>query len=349
MMLLSEIAGHVNGQLIGEATFEVHALKSLKTATEDSLTYCVCASGEAAPDTHAGAILVGPENADRFSINRVVVEDPYLAYARVSQLFRDPLTTCQGTASSAVVAENANVGECSTVGPCSVVGEGVQLGRCVTLGSGVSIGRNAIIGDYTVIEDNAVISSGCDIGKYCWISPGAVIGSNGFGYAPDGARWEKIEQLGRVIIGDHVDVGANSTIDRGALDDTVIANGVKIDNLVQVAHNVVIGEDTAIAGCAGIAGSTHIGRRCRIGGRASILGHLQIADDVTIMANSLVTGSIREQGEYGSMIPVQPVKIWRKNLAWLRKLDRVLGKLTHLKEVSDLRMTSPENQPDPKH
>ncbi len=349
MLLLSEIAAHVDGRLVGRGDFEVHALMSLGTATGDALTFCVHAPGRTVLDTQAGAILVSPELAERFSINRIITNDPYLAYAKASQLFRNPPVACSGMASSAVVSGDAQVGEHFAAGAGSVIGSGVRIGCCVTLGNHVSVGQDATIGDHTVIGDHVTVNRDCEIGRNCLISPGAVIGSSGFGYAPDGTRWERIEQLGRVIIRNHVDIGANTTIDRGALEDTVIADGVKIDNLVQVAHNVVIGENTAIAGCAGIAGSTRIGRRCRIGGRASILGHLEIADDVTIMANSLVTGSIREKGEYGSMIPVQPAKVWRKNLAWLRKLDRVIGKLVYWKGTAALQTLSSDNESDPKH
>ena len=348
MMLLSEIAAHVDGQLVGEGDFEVHALMSLGTATRDALTFCVHVPGRTAPDTQAGAILVSPELADRFSINRVITGDPYLAYAKVSQLFHPP-AACSGMAPGAVVSGDAQVGEQFSIGAGSVIGDGARIGCCVTLGSHVSVGQNVTIGDHTVIEDHVVVNHDCEIGRNCLISPGAVIGSSGFGYALDGTRWERIEQLGRVIIGNRVDIGANTTVDRGALEDTVIADGVKIDNLVQVAHNVVVGEDTAIAGCAGIAGSTRIGRRCRIGGRASILGHLQIADDVTIMANSLVTGSIRKKGEYGSMIPVQPVRIWRKNLARLRRLDRVISKLVDRRGAAVPGTLSKDNKPGSKH
>ena len=184
----------------------------------------------------------------------------------------------------------------------------------------------------TIIEDNVVICSGTRIGENCFLSPGVVLGASGFGYASDGPRWQKIEQLGIVVIGNNVDIGANTTIDRGALDNTVIGDGVKLDNQIQIAHNVTIGEHTIIAGCVGIAGSAKIGKRCKLGGRVAVLGHLELADDVTIMANSMVISSIKESGEYASAIGVQPIKKWLKTAALIRSLDKLTEKVKTLKK-----------------
>lgn len=321
MVSLHRIAKIVDGEVHGDGSFEVHSLMSFDRAGSNALTFCVDANKNHSGQTQAGAILVSPRNAELFSVNRIVVEDPYLAYARVSGLFKRSGSSAV-IASSARVPDTASIGERVSIGEYSVLGSGCSIGDDVVIGSGVQIGDDVSVGDGCIVEHNTVILDRSQLGKRCFVSPGVVIGSSGFGYAPAGERWQRIEQLGRVLIGDDVDIGANTTIDRGALDDTVIANGVKLDNLIQVAHNVQIGEHTAIAGCSGIAGSTVIGKRCKIGGRAAILGHLSITDDVTLLVNSLVTSSILEPGEYASMVPVQPSGQWRKNLAILRRLER---------------------------
>ncbi len=321
MVSLHRIAKIVDGEIHGDGSFEVHSLMSLDRARSDSLTFCVDSKTNHGGSTDAGAVLVSPRNAELFSINRIVVEDPYLAYAKVSGLFKSPGQPAV-IAPSARVSDTASMGERVSIGEFSVIGNGCTIGDDVIIGSGVHIGDSASVGAGTVVEHNTVIMDRCHLGMRCFVSPGVVIGSSGFGYAPAGESWQRIEQLGSVLIGDDVDIGANTTIDRGALDNTVIENGVKLDNLIQVAHNVRIGEHTAIAGCSGIAGSTVIGKRCKIGGRAAILGHLSICDDVTLLVNSLVTSSITSPGEYASMIPVQPSGQWRKNLAILRRLGR---------------------------
>ena len=327
MVSLHRIAKIVDGEVQGDGSFEVNSLMSLEQAGSDSLTFFVDKKDHNASDTRAGAVLVSPRSAGLFSTHRIIVEDPYLAYAKASGLFSHDVPGAVISA-YARVAETAILGSGVSIGEFSTIGDRSKISDSVFIGSGVRIGGDVSIGSGSVIEDNSVIMSHSQIGMRCFISAGAVIGSSGFGYAPVDGGWQKIEQLGRVVIGDDVDIGANTTIDRGALDDTVIENGVKLDNLIQVAHNVRIGENTAIAGCSGIAGSTIIGRRCKIGGRAAILGHLTIADDVTLLVNSMVTSSITAAGEYASMIPVQPAKQWRKNVAIIRRLDRLSRKIT---------------------
>ena len=324
MIPLTAIVETVGGHLDGDPSFTVHSLMSLEKADCNALTFFVGQGDAGVPDTDAGAILLSPRYASQFTINKIIVENPYLAYAKVSQLFSNVYMHQTGVSADARISQSAVIGADPCIGPFSVIGSQAVLGNSVIIGSGVHIGCDVHIGDGTVIEDRVVVASRCVIGRQCCISAGAVIGSSGFGYAQDGPRWEKIEQLGRVVMGNRVDVGANTTIDRGALDNTVIGDGVKMDNLIQIAHNVQVGEDTAIAGCVGVAGSTRIGKRCKIGGRVAILGHLEISDEVTVLANSTVTRSIQKKGEYASMVPVQPARLWRKNLAVLRKLDRLI-------------------------
>ena len=200
------------------------------------------------------------------------------------------------------------------------------------VGPGCVIGDHAALGDRTRLVARVVINDHCVVAGDCLFHPGAVIGSDGFGYARDGDKWAKVPQLGRVVIGHHVEVGANTSIDRGALKDTVIADGVKLDNQIQIAHNVRIGENTAIAACVGIAGSTVIGKRCTIGGQAGIIGHLDIVDDVHITAGSLVTNSIDIPGVYSASLKAEPVEKWRRNAARLHHLDEMAKRLNKLEE-----------------
>lgn len=330
MVSLSRIAEVSHGDVQGNPDQEITQIQSLESATVDSIAFCV----DPLRDPRflackAGAMILASKHADLFDGNKVLVDDPYLAYARISHLFKpDPKVSSDLYHLTAVIDDSVSFGSRVSVGALSTFDANSKVGDGVWVGKGVHIGENVTLGVNTVIHDGVVIGANSVIGNECTISAGAVIGSSGFGYAPDGVRWQKIEQLGAVSVGDWVDIGANTTIDRGAIGNTVIESGVKIDNLVQIAHNVHIGEGTIIAGCVGIAGSAKIGKRCKIAGKAAILGHLEIVDDVTILVNSLVTNSILESGEYGSMIPVQPIRRWRKNVSILHRLDKLNKKLS---------------------
>ncbi len=326
MIKLSRIAEVANGSVLGDPEYKVDSIRSLEEATARAITFF----SDPKLKRHlsactAGAVLISPQHAELFSGNRVVVADPYLAYARISGLFK-PVRSCGGPAMAAEawVADTACVDDSVVIGQFSTIDERVKLARGVVIGHSVHIGAGVVIGQDSVIEDQVVIQAGCRLGKRCHISSGVVIGASGFGYAQSADRWEKIEQLGSVRIGDDVDIGANTTIDRGALGHTILENGVKLDNQIQIAHNVCVGENTIMAGCSAVAGSVRIGRRCKIGGRVSILGHLEIVDDVTVMANSLIAKSVCNAGEYASMITAQPVRQWRKNLAIIRQLDKLM-------------------------
>ncbi|MCY4149175.1 MAG: UDP-3-O-(3-hydroxymyristoyl)glucosamine N-acyltransferase [Gammaproteobacteria bacterium] len=323
MITLSTIAQEVGGKLAGDPDFAVDSLNGMHAATSRSLTFYTGGSRQENPTTEAGAIILKSEHVELFPTNRIIVEDPYLAYAWASRLFVKDEDRNQGISPQAVVSRTATIADDASIGPFSVIGDQAVIQYGVKIGSGVCVGDAVLIRPRTVIEDRVVITGSATIGRDCVISSGAVIGSSGFGYARNGRHWQRIEQLGGVEIGDHVDVGANTTIDRGSLENTVIEDGVKLDNQIQIAHNVRIGKNTAIAGCVGIAGSARIGANCRIGGRAAILGHLEIADNVDILANTLVSKNIADPGEYASMIPAQPAQIWRKNLAALRRLGRL--------------------------
>ena len=254
--------------------------------------------------------------------NRIVVDDPYLAYARVSELFAHAAPDRTAVHANAMVSSGAIVGNDVEIGPGSMIHDAAIIGDRVVIGSNVVIEPDCVIGEDSRIESSVTLCRRTRIGRRCAISPGVVIGASGFGYAPEGSGWRKIHQLGGVVIGDDVDIGANTTIDRGAIDDTVIGNRVKLDNQIQIAHNVRIGDDTIAAGCMAVAGSTVIGQRCKIGGRVSILGHLTIADDVVLTAGTFVARSITDSGTWSSMIPAQPASRWRRILPSLLRLGK---------------------------
>jgi UDP-3-O-[3-hydroxymyristoyl] glucosamine N-acyltransferase len=269
-------------------------------------------------------VVLAAAHKDATVVPRIVCSNPYAYFARVSALLNPVAPVELGVHPGATVAGSAVLGARVSIGANAVVGEGVCLGDGVTIGANSYIGDGAVVGNDTRIFPSVTIYHDCRIGAQCIIHAGVVIGADGFGIAPENGVWVKVPQVGRVIVGDNVEIGANTTIDRGAIDDTIIEEGVKLDNLIQIAHNVHVGAHTAIAACTGIAGSTRIGRRCRIGGAVGIAGHLSIADDVEISATTLVTKSINEAGTYSGGYPFEANRMWRRNAAQIRHLDELV-------------------------
>lgn len=275
--------------------------------------------------SQVGAVLITEQFSDQVPASAVglVVATPYLAYASASQLFA-PKTAATSIHPTAVIAESAIIGSGVSIGAFCVIGEQVHIGIGSTLDAHVVIEARSRIGEYGVFKSQVVVGHDCIIGSHVRLHAGVSIGSEGFGFAPtadrSGSGWERIAQLGRVIIGDHVRIGSNSCIDRGAIDDTVIGNHVIIDNLVQIAHNVHIGDGTAIAANTGIAGSTNIGKRCIIGGAVGINGHVEITDDVTLSGMTMVTKSIQTAGSYSSGTAAMPTAKWRRAAVRFRQL-----------------------------
>jgi UDP-3-O-[3-hydroxymyristoyl] glucosamine N-acyltransferase len=262
--------------------------------------------------TRAAAVIVSPQNEGLTKLPRIVIENPYALFARVSQLFNPSLSQPPGVHPSAVVSPSARLAARVSIGPKCVVGEGVAIGEDSCLYPGVVIYPNCVLGARVVVHS------------------GVVIGADGFGIANDAGRWIKIPQIGRVVIGDDVEIGANTTIDRGAIDDTLIEEGVKLDNQIQIGHNVRIGAHTAIAGCTGIAGSSEIGRHCVIGGGVRINGHIRIADGVTISGATSIMSSIDEPGTYSGSYPAEEHGGWLRNAAVVRQLARLLDRVRKL-------------------
>ncbi len=335
MFRLDELVARFGGELIGDGGLAVGRVATLDQAGAGDLAFLANRKYVARlKDCRASAVIVAPDARDLTELPRIVTADPYAYFARVAQLFNPPQLPPPGVHRAATV--EADLPPSVSVAAGASVASGARIGENVVIGPGCHIGRDAVIGAGSWLHANVTIYHGCVIGERCILHAGAVIGADGFGFARErDGSWLKIPQVGRVLIGDDVEVGANTTIDRGALDDTVIGNGVKLDNQIQIAHNVRIGERTAVAGCVGIAGSTSIGARCMIGGQAGIIGHLSIADDVVISAGTLVTKSIHRAGVYTANLPVQNHPDWVKNFAHLRHLDAMVDRIRALEQRLD--------------
>jgi len=307
-LTLGEIVQRLGGRVAGDPKTLVHQVASLEHAGVRQISFFTGSRYRAQlAATRAAAVVLGPEAESETTLPRIVVENPYAYFARLSQLFNPLVLQAPGVHPSAVVAKSA------------------KLGARVSIGAGCVIGDAAAVGDDSVLYPRVVVYPGCIIGARAIIHSGAVIGADGFGIAEDEGRWVKIPQIGGVKIGEDVEIGANTTIDRGAIDDTVIEDGVKLDNQIQVGHNVRIGAHTAIAGCTGIAGSADIGRHCTIGGAAIILGHLRIADHVNISAGTLISRSIAKPGTYTGVYPFDEHGAWARAAAALRRKGKKNG------------------------
>ncbi|MBP9217690.1 MAG: UDP-3-O-(3-hydroxymyristoyl)glucosamine N-acyltransferase [Sterolibacterium sp.] len=336
-LALADIVARLGGTLRGDAARQVRQVATLSVAGATDIAFLANPKYRSQlATTRAAAVILDAASADACPVDCLITPDPYGYYARVAQWLNPPEVVAAGIHPSATV---------DSALPASVsVAAGARIGREVVLGENVHIGSGCVIGDGvqlgagTVLHGSVTVYARCIIGARCVIHAGAVIGADGFGFArekdaslgPGGGRWLKIPQLGRVVIGDDVEIGANTTIDRGALEDTVIEEGVKLDNQIQVAHNVRIGAHSALAGCVGIAGSARIGRHCTIGGAAMILGHLEIADGVHVSTNTLVTKSILKAGAYTGWVPFQTHADWAKNFARLRHLEAMNDKIRDL-------------------
>jgi len=322
---LEEIAKLIDATIHGEASKEISGINTLIDATSDQVSYAVSRKYEKLLiNSNAGAIIVDENLKDFCSTNILLVKNVYLAYSILTHKFKYVQNTNDLRIGSEVISKYNDV----DISPSCVIGKNVTIGRNSAIGANCVIEDNVNIGINSRIEPNATIQKGSQIGKNCVISPGVIIGSEGFGNARDeNNKWHAIAHLGNVIIGDDVSIGANTTIDRGSINNTEIHSGVKIDNLVHIAHNVIIGEDTAIAATTGIAGTTIIGKRCMIGGMVGIVGHLTITDDVIVNATSTVNRNITKPGIYTGFVPLMLHSEWKKVGMWLTKLDKITSML----------------------
>jgi len=338
MYTLSEIVARFGGEIRGDSSVAIRQVATLESAQSDHISFFSNPRYRRLLDrTQAGALIVNRECAESTDRPRIVCDDPYVYFARLSAFLNPVPTVVPGVHASAAVDASAKVDPSACIGPFAAVAAGAVIGPRTVLHPGCRVGENVRVGSDCRLYDNVVVYHDCVIGDRVILHAGVVIGADGFGLAWDAGRWRKIPQIGRVVIGDDVEVGANTTIDRGALDDTVIEEGVKLDNQIQIGHNCRIGAHTAIAGCAGVAGSTRIGRYCRIGGSAMIGGHLEIADNVEISGGTGVPKSIHKPGTYTSVFPISSHAEWLRNASHIRHLDALAGRIHELeKRVADL-------------
>jgi UDP-3-O-[3-hydroxymyristoyl] glucosamine N-acyltransferase len=338
---LREVVSQLGGEVLGDAGVVVRRMASLAAAGPGDLSFMADAKyRNLLTTTGASAVVVSAPGLT--SLPCIVTPDPYVYFARVSALLNPPTPPGLGVHPAAVVDAATQVPASASIGAGCVIGAQVRLGENVVIGPGCVIGDYAALGDDCRLHANVTVYADCQLGRRCLVHSGVVIGADGFGYARDHDRWVKIPQVGRVLIGDDVEIGANTTIDRGALDDTLIGDGVKLDNLIMVAHNVQIGAHTAIAACAGIAGSAKIGRNCRIGGSTNIVGHLEIADGVTVTSCSMITKSLDKAGTYTGIMPFQTHDKWLRTAVNIRTLDKTLERIAQLEhEIEVLKKGAP--------
>lgn len=345
-LLLSEIVAELGGELVGGDALMIERLAPLDVAAPGDLTFLSSHKYRAQlVSCQASCVIVSPRLRDE-AVGRgaaIITPDPYLYWARLTQLWqqrhqprREP-----GIHPSAFVDESATVSPLARIDAMAYVGPRAQIGDGAYIGPHAVVEEEAVVGADSQIKTRAVLGARCRIGQRCVLNQGSVVGGDGFGFAPENQQWVKIEQLGIAWLGDDVEIGINTCVDRGALGDTVIEDGVKLDNLIQVAHNVRIGKHTAMAGCVGIAGSCNIGAYCTIGGAAMLGGHIQIVDHVNVSAGTLVSRSILQPGNYTAIFPLTENTVWRKNAAALRHLSGLRDRVRLLEERAGVEAAEP--------
>lgn len=332
-MKLGQLAEFLGATVSGDPEKIITGLATLQEAGPDQLSFLANPQyRKFLPDSHAGAVLLKAADAEGFQGDALIVPDPYLAYARISHLFDPKPRASTGVHSTAVIAADAQVDAAASVGPFAVVESGARIAAGVTIGAHCFIGARCVIGEGGWLAPRVTLYHDVRIGKRVVIQSGAVLGGEGFGFANEKGVWQKIAQIGGVSIGDDCEIGVNTAIDRGALADTVIGNGVKLDNQIQIAHNVQIGDNTAMAACVGISGSSKIGKNCMLAGGVGLVGHIEICDGVFITGMTMVTHSITEPGAYSSGTAMQPAAEWRKSAARLRHLDDMARRLKQVEK-----------------
>lgn len=328
---LSDIAARLGGDMLGDGQTPIRRIATLASAGSGDIAFLANRKYKSQlHSTQAAAIILAPDAADAFSGPRIVTENPYAYYARVAALLNPVTAGFSGVHPSAVVASPLPAD--SAIGPQVSIGQRVSLGEGVVIHAGCSIGDDVSIGAGSILYPQVTIYHGCRVGKRAILHSGAVIGADGFGFAPEGKSWIKIPQIGAVSIGDDVEIGANTTVDRGALDDTVIGDGCKIDNLVQIAHNCIVGANSVLAGCAGLAGSVTLGEQCIVGGGGMVSGHVTLAPGTVLSGGSLVMKTITRPGRYTSVFPLDTHDEWLRNASHIRRLSRLADRISQLEK-----------------
>ncbi|AXQ47086.1 UDP-3-O-(3-hydroxymyristoyl)glucosamine N-acyltransferase [Pseudomonas vlassakiae] len=335
-MTLGQLAEALGATLKGPEALQITGLATLQEAGPGQLSFLANPQYRKYLDNcQAAAVLLKAADAEGFAGNALVVADPYLAYARISHLFDPKPKAVAGIHPSAVVAEDAQVDASASIGPFAVIESGARIGANVSIGAHCFIGARCVVGEGGWLAPRVTLYHDVTIGKRVVIQSGAVIGGEGFGFANEKGIWRKIAQIGGVTIGDDVEIGVNTAVDRGALSDTRIGDGVKLDNQIQIAHNVQIGDHTAMAACVGISGSARIGKHCMLAGGVGLVGHIDICDNVFVSGMTMVTRSITEPGSYSSGTAMQPLADWRKSAARIRQLDDMAKRLQQLEKRVD--------------
>lgn len=330
---LAELAAQLDAELRGDPAQVISGLATLQDAGAGQLSFLANPQyRKFLADSQASAILLTAADAEGFAGNALIVPNPYLAYAGLSHQFDRKPKAAVGIHPTAVVDEGAQVDASASVGPYAVIEAGAQIGANVTIGAHCFVGARSVIGEGGWLAPRVTLYHDVRIGKRVVIQSGAVLGGEGFGFANHQGIWQKIAQIGGVTLGDDVEIGANTTIDRGALSDTIVGNGVKLDNQIMIAHNVQIGDHTAMAGCCGISGSAKIGKHCMLAGGVGLVGHIEICDNVFVTGMTMVTRSITEPGSYSSGTAMQPAAEWKKSAARIRQLDDMARRLQQLEK-----------------
>jgi UDP-3-O-[3-hydroxymyristoyl] glucosamine N-acyltransferase len=324
----AELARRFALELHGDADVRVVGVATLARAGRAELAFLANPRYRSQlAESDAGIVVMGAGDAEGHAGTALIAADPYVAFAKLAALFDTRIAATPGIHASAVVDASATIDPSASIGPFASIGARSTIAAGAVVGAGCAIGEDCVVGEDCDIGPRVTLVRRIRLGKRVLIHPGAVLGADGFGLAMEGGRWLKIPQLGGVVVGDDCEIGANTTIDRGALDDTVLEEDVRLDNQIQIGHNAHIGAHTAMAGCSAVAGSARIGRYCLIGGGAGVLGHLELCDRVIVTAMSLVTHSIREPGEYSSGTPLMDNRSWRKSAARFKQLDSIARRL----------------------
>ena len=340
---LAALAERFGLELRGGGTRAITGVGTLAAATAEQLSFLANPHYRAQlGHSHAGAVVLRSDEAEHCPTACLIAADPYVAFAKIAALFDPTPAAMPGIHPSAVIAPGARVAASASIGPLCVIDADASIEDGVALGPQCSVGPDCVVGAQSRLVARVTLVARVSLGKRVLVHPGAVIGADGFGIAFEHAAferggWIKVPQLGGVRIGDDCEIGANTTIDRGAIEDTILEEDVRLDNQIQIAHNVQIGAHTAMAGCSAVAGSAKIGRYCLIGGGAGILGHLSVADRVTITARCLVTHSIHSAGEYASGVPFQDSRQWRRNAARFKHLDELARRVQAIEKEFGLK------------
>jgi UDP-3-O-[3-hydroxymyristoyl] glucosamine N-acyltransferase len=331
---LSDLAKQTGARLEGDGDCLIERISEISNAVTGDIAFVYNPKYKGfLKETNASAVILKSNLLDACRVSSLVTDDPRLVYAKVANILYPPATMQPGIAETAVIADDANVDKAACIAAGAVVLSSAVIKAGAQIGASSVIEEGAVIGANTVIKPNVTIGYGCTVGDDCILHSGIVIGADGFGFVKDGETYLKIPQLRCVHIGNNVEIGANTTIDRGALEDTIIGNGVKLDNQIQIGHSVTIGDNTVISGGTAIAGSTHIGSSCLIGGLVGIIDHLTIADNVVLTARTMVTRSLPETGSYSSGVAIDTTDNWRKNSLRFRQLDSMAKRIARLEKA----------------